>query len=128
MEQGEPLALNWSLFSLVRETSKPKTDGSFGKSALEVALTVTSRFNQTGHLEQGDFSSNTGPCDLFVITGEASGDEHAAQLIKDLLHLHPQLNISALGGEQVKMRCGFFPCRTRSGGVVGSDQELSLFP
>jgi predicted dehydrogenase len=42
VEQGEPLALELESFlSCVRETSKPKTDGSFGKSALEVALTVT---------------------------------------------------------------------------------------
>ncbi len=41
VEQGEPLALELESFlSCVRETSTPKTDGSFGKSALEVALTV----------------------------------------------------------------------------------------
>lgn len=42
VEQGEPLALELESFLLcVREATKPKTDGSFGKSALEVALTIT---------------------------------------------------------------------------------------
>lgn len=42
VEQGEPLALELESFlSCVRETKTPKTDGSFGKSALEVALTIT---------------------------------------------------------------------------------------
>ncbi len=42
VEQGEPLALELESFlSCVRETTIPKTDGSFGKSALEVALTIT---------------------------------------------------------------------------------------
>ncbi|MEK9772976.1 MAG: Gfo/Idh/MocA family oxidoreductase [Opitutae bacterium] len=42
VEQGEPLALELESFlSCVRETTTPKTDGSFGKSALEVALTIT---------------------------------------------------------------------------------------
>ncbi len=42
VEQGEPLALELESFlSCVVETTTPKTDGSFGKSALEVALTIT---------------------------------------------------------------------------------------
>jgi len=42
VEQGEPLALELESFlSCVRETTTPKTDGSFGKSALEVALNIT---------------------------------------------------------------------------------------
>jgi len=42
VEQGEPLALEIESFlSCVNETTTPKTDGSFGKSALEVALTIT---------------------------------------------------------------------------------------
>jgi len=42
VEKGEPLALELSAFiDCVREASTPKTDGAFGKSALEVALTVT---------------------------------------------------------------------------------------
>jgi predicted dehydrogenase len=42
VEQGEPLALELESFlSCVRDMSTPKTDGSFGKSALEVALTIT---------------------------------------------------------------------------------------
>jgi len=42
VEKGEPLALELSAFvKCVREASTPKTDGAFGKSALEVALSVT---------------------------------------------------------------------------------------
>ena len=42
VEKGEPLALELEAFvGCVRESSTPKTDGVFGKSALEVALSVT---------------------------------------------------------------------------------------
>jgi predicted dehydrogenase len=42
VEKGEPLALELRAFvECVREASTPKTDGVFGKSALEVALAVT---------------------------------------------------------------------------------------
>ncbi len=48
VEQGEPLALELQSFlSCVRETTTPKTDGSFGKSALEVALTITKQIQST---------------------------------------------------------------------------------
>ena len=42
VEKGEPLALELESFlSCVQDATTPKTDGSFGKSALEVALTIT---------------------------------------------------------------------------------------
>jgi len=44
VEKGEPLALEIASFlDCVLEAKTPKTDGSFGKSALEVALTVTKK-------------------------------------------------------------------------------------
>jgi predicted dehydrogenase len=42
VQKGEPLALEIASFlECVREAKTPKTDGSFGKSALEVALNIT---------------------------------------------------------------------------------------
>ena len=42
VEKGEPLALELRAFiKCVREAETPKTDGRFGKSALEVALEIT---------------------------------------------------------------------------------------
>ena len=44
MEKGEPLALEIESFlDCVLQAKTPKTDGSFGKSALEVALSVTQK-------------------------------------------------------------------------------------
>ena len=44
VEKGEPLALEIASFlDCVLEAKTPKTDGSFGKSALEVALAVTKK-------------------------------------------------------------------------------------
>jgi len=40
--------------------------------------------------------------DLLVISGEASGDEHASLLVNDLLKEFPNLKISALGGKCLK--------------------------
>ncbi|MEK9783437.1 MAG: lipid-A-disaccharide synthase, partial [Opitutales bacterium] len=48
------------------------------------------------------FSSTSGGCDLLVVAGEASGDEHAARLVRDLLANNPKLKISALGGDELK--------------------------
>jgi len=40
--------------------------------------------------------------DLLVIAGEASGDEHASQLIKNLKARNPSLQIAGLGGDELK--------------------------
>jgi lipid-A-disaccharide synthase len=47
------------------------------------------------------FPSASGPVDLLVVAGEASGDEHAARLVKDLKSKYPDLGISSLGGEEL---------------------------
>ena len=41
-------------------------------------------------------------CDLLVVAGEASGDEHAARLVRDILEQKPGMKISALGGKELK--------------------------
>ena len=44
VEKGEPLALEiFSFLECLIDSKKPKTDGLFGKSALEVALSVTKK-------------------------------------------------------------------------------------
>ena len=43
----------------------------------------------------------SGSIDLLVIAGEASGDEHAAHLLKDLKAKKPDLKVAALGGPRV---------------------------
>ena len=37
-----------------------------------------------------------------IIAGEASGDEHAARLVRDLLKTRPDMKISALGGDELR--------------------------
>ncbi len=49
-----------------------------------------------------EFSPASDPCDLLVVAGEVSGDEHASRLIKDVLQIKPSLRISALGGERMR--------------------------
>ncbi|MBP52650.1 MAG: oxidoreductase [Opitutae bacterium] len=47
VEKGEPLALELDYFlRCVSEVSTPKTDGNFGKSALEVALSITRQIEE----------------------------------------------------------------------------------
>jgi lipid-A-disaccharide synthase len=48
------------------------------------------------------FSKVSSGCDLLVVAGEASGDEHAARLVRDLLEQKPGMMISALGGNELK--------------------------
>ena len=46
IEKGEPLALELESFiQCVFGASTPKTDGAFGKTALEVALLITKQIN-----------------------------------------------------------------------------------
>ena len=40
--------------------------------------------------------------DLLIISGEASGDEHASLLVKDLNRHFPDLTVAALGGDNLK--------------------------
>lgn len=40
--------------------------------------------------------------DLLIIAGEHSGDEHAAELLKELLALRPELKVAALGGKKLQ--------------------------
>jgi predicted dehydrogenase len=48
VQKGEPLALEIASFlDCVREAKTPKTDGSFGKSALEVALSITKKIESS---------------------------------------------------------------------------------
>ena len=48
-----------------------------------------------------EFPSASGPVDLLVVAGEASGDEHAARLVRDLKSKYPGLSISSLGGDEL---------------------------
>jgi lipid-A-disaccharide synthase len=48
------------------------------------------------------FSPISGGCDLLVVAGEASGDEHAARVVRDLLEQKSGMKISALGGKELK--------------------------
>ena len=48
VEKGEPLALELESFiQCVNESLIPKTDGTFGKTALEVALLITKQINSS---------------------------------------------------------------------------------
>lgn len=40
--------------------------------------------------------------DLLVIAGEASGDEHAARLLRDLRAVRPDLKVAAIGGPELE--------------------------
>lgn len=41
-------------------------------------------------------------CDLLIIAGEASGDEHAARLLEDLRESRPDLKVVAIGGPKLR--------------------------
>jgi lipid-A-disaccharide synthase len=40
---------------------------------------------------------------MFIVAGEASGDTHAARLIRGLKALDPSLRVEGLGGERMQM-------------------------
>ena len=43
-----------------------------------------------------------GTCDLLVIAGEHSGDEHAAKLVAQLCALSPDKKVCAIGGAALR--------------------------
>ena len=49
VRKGEPLALEIESFlNCVKQATTPKTDGHFGKSALEIALSITRKIESSG--------------------------------------------------------------------------------
>ncbi len=64
---------------------------------------------------------------LFIITGEHSGDVHASFIVKELKKLNPNLQIEAIGGENlVKEGVKLFSDHSKMA-VVGLDAIKSLF-
>ena len=56
---------------------------------------------------------------LFVVAGETSGDTHAAALLADLISLHPDLQISGLGGPKLHAMSTHVEDWTHDAAVVG---------
>ena len=65
--------------------------------------------------------------DLFVIAGEASGDEHAAHLVNKLLKRHPNLQIAVMGGENLKAAGSHFLFDLVEHAVVGVFEVLKNY-
>ena len=76
------------------------------------------------------FSQPSGPVDLLVVAGEASGDEHGARLVKDLKIKYPDLSIFSLGGEEL-FKAGaeqvFFLANHAVVGLIEVIKNYSLF-
>ena len=43
-----------------------------------------------------------GEVDLLVISGEHSGDEHAARMVEDTLRKRPEMRVAAIGGRHLE--------------------------
>ena len=56
---------------------------------------------------------------VVIIAGEESGDIHAAQLIKELLHQDPHLVVSGIGGKHMQQAGAALVCDLASYGVTG---------
>lgn len=67
-------------------------------------------------------------CDLLFIAGEASGDEHAAQIVSQLRLSHPQLRIAALGGRHLHQAGAFMLCDLAAHSAVGLWEVLKRLP
>ncbi len=74
-----------------------------------------------------DLSEYSGECDLLIIAGEASGDEHAARLVEDLLAQRPGLKIAALGGEELRASGAQFLFPLADHAVVGIVEVLKNY-
>jgi lipid-A-disaccharide synthase len=66
----------------------------------------------------------TGRCDLLVIAGEHSGDEHAARLVRELAVLRPDISVAALGGPELAAAGGQLLHDMTASSVVGLVEVL----
>lgn len=66
--------------------------------------------------------------DLLIIAGEHSGDEHASELLKELLTLRPELNVCALGGKKLKAAGAQLLWDMTESSVVGLFEVLKHYP
>ena len=62
--------------------------------------------------------------DILVIAGEASGDEHAAQMVKALLEEHPEVSIYAFGGKNLRASGAHFLYDLTQHSVMGFYEVL----
>ena len=65
--------------------------------------------------------------DLLVIAGEASGDEHAANLVENLKNRYPDLKVAALGGKNLKESGADFLFDLVNHAVVGVFEVLKNY-
>ena len=65
---------------------------------------------------------------LFIITGEASGDQHAAQLVPDLQKRYPNLKIYALAGPAIKAHGATCFADIKALNCMGLIEVLSKIP
>lgn len=64
---------------------------------------------------------------IFIVTGEHSGDVHAAKVAKELKEINPDIEIEAIGGENIKAEgIKLFGTHSKMG-VVGLDAFKAIF-
>ncbi len=66
--------------------------------------------------------------DLLVVAGEASGDLHAARLLRQLLSLHPEIEAFGLGGDELRQEGCELLAESRDVAVVGITEVLKVLP
>lgn len=63
-----------------------------------------------------------------MVAGEESGDQHAAELIRDLLTIDPSLRISGIGGDHMQQAGASIIFNLARHGVTGLSEVLRSFP
>ena len=66
--------------------------------------------------------------DLLIIAGEASGDEHAALIVKQIKRSRPTMRIVAIGGEKMKESGAHLLFNLVEHAVVGVFEVLRNYP
>jgi lipid-A-disaccharide synthase len=65
--------------------------------------------------------------DLLIIAGEHSGDEHAADLLKQVLEQRPNLKVAAIGGEELERAGAHLLFNPLENAVVGLVEVIKHF-
>ena len=68
------------------------------------------------------------PLDLLIVTGEVSGDAHAARLVKGFATLGIPVRVRAMGSEALQQAGAEIVVETRGAGVIGYTEVLRMLP
>ncbi len=131
IRRGEPLRIELEAFiQCAYDGAQPKVSGHEAADALDIALEITRRIEEADPRKKS--RSNPRMTILWFVAGEASGDARAAEVMRVLHSLEPNLRFVGAGGPSMqallRRTLRQLDCRSRRPGTLGRPQALPILP